>query len=50
MFVYYNQDPVLSAKVITGGLSAPISRCKMGCHLLWIDGFQGLLSRLHFLT
>jgi hypothetical protein len=40
-------DPALSAKVTTGGLSAPISRWKVECHFLWIDGFQGLLSRLH---
>jgi hypothetical protein len=33
-----NQDPALSAKVTTGGLSAPISRWKVRCHLLWIDG------------
>jgi hypothetical protein len=33
-----NQDPALSAKVTTGGLSAPASRWKAGCHLLWIDG------------
>jgi hypothetical protein len=44
------QDPALSAKVTTGGPSALISRWKAGCHLLWIDGSQGLLSRLHFLT
>jgi hypothetical protein len=35
-----NQDPALSAKVTTGGLSAPVSRWKMRCHLLWIDGSQ----------
>jgi hypothetical protein len=35
-----NWDPVLSAKVTTGSLSAPISRWKVGCHLLWIDGSQ----------
>jgi hypothetical protein len=29
-----NQDPALSAKVTTGGLSAPVSRWKVGCHLL----------------
>jgi hypothetical protein len=28
----------------------PISRWKAGCYILWINGFQGLLSRLHFLT
>jgi hypothetical protein len=33
-----NQDPVLSARVTTGGLSAHISRWKVRCHLLWIDG------------
>jgi hypothetical protein len=31
-------DPPLSARVTTGGLSAPISRWKVRCHLLWIDG------------
>jgi hypothetical protein len=31
-------DPTLSAKVTTGGLSAPVSRWKVRCHLLWIDG------------
>jgi hypothetical protein len=35
-----NQDLILSAKVTTGGLSAPISRWKVRCHLLWIDGSQ----------
>jgi hypothetical protein len=35
-----NQDPALSAKVTTGGLSAPASRWKARCHLLWIDGSQ----------
>jgi hypothetical protein len=29
--------PPLSAKVTTGGLSAPASRWKVRCHLLWID-------------
>jgi hypothetical protein len=43
-------DPALSAKVTTRGLVVPISRWKVGCHLLWIDGFWGLLSRLHFLA
>jgi hypothetical protein len=33
-------DPDLSAKVTTGGLSAPVSRWKVKCHLLWIDGSQ----------
>jgi hypothetical protein len=33
-----NRDPVLSAKVTTGGLSARISRWKVGCQPLWIDG------------
>jgi hypothetical protein len=33
-----NRDPALSAKVTTGGLTAPISRWKVGCHLQWIDG------------
>jgi hypothetical protein len=32
-----NRDPALSAKVTTGGLSAPIFRRKVRCHLLWID-------------
>jgi hypothetical protein len=41
-----NQDPALSSKVTTGGLSAPISRWNARCHLLWI----GLLSMLHFLA
>jgi hypothetical protein len=45
-----NWDPAFSAKVTTRGLSAPISRWKAGCHLLWIDGSWGLLWRLHFLT
>jgi hypothetical protein len=44
------RDFAPSARVTTGGLSAPVSRQKTGCHLLWIDGFWGLLSRLHFLT
>jgi hypothetical protein len=35
-----NRDPALSAKVTTGGLSAPVSRWKARCHLLWIDGSQ----------
>jgi hypothetical protein len=34
------QDPALSAKVTTGGLSVPISWWKARCHLLWIDGSQ----------
>jgi hypothetical protein len=29
-----------SARVTTGGLSAHISRWKVRCHLLWIDGSQ----------
>jgi hypothetical protein len=33
-----NQDPTLSAQVTTGGLSAPVFRWKVRCHLLWIDG------------
>jgi hypothetical protein len=33
-----NQDPALSARVTTGDLSAPISRWKARCHLLWIHG------------
>jgi hypothetical protein len=45
-----HQDLTPSTKVTTGGLSAPVSRWKMGCHLLWTDGSLGLLSRLHFLT
>jgi hypothetical protein len=44
-----NQDPTLSTKVTTGGLSAPVSRWKVKCHLLWIDGSQPL-STLHFLA
>jgi hypothetical protein len=43
-------DPALSAKVTTGGLTAPVSRWKVGCHLLWIDGFRGPLCKLHFLA
>jgi hypothetical protein len=39
--------PSPSAKVTTGGLSALVSRWKVGCHLLRIDGFWGLLSRIH---
>jgi hypothetical protein len=35
-----NQDPALSTKVTTGGLSASVSRWKVRCHLLWIDGSQ----------
>jgi hypothetical protein len=35
-----NWDPALSAKVTTGGLSAPTSRWKARCHLLWIDGYR----------
>jgi hypothetical protein len=45
-----HQDLAFSAKVTTGGLSAPVSMWKTGCLLLWIDGSQGLLSRLYFLT
>jgi hypothetical protein len=45
-----HQDLAPSAKVTTGGLSAPVSKWKARSHLLWIDGFQGLLYRLHFLT
>jgi hypothetical protein len=33
-----NRDPALSARVTTGGLSARVSRWKVRCHLLWIDG------------
>jgi hypothetical protein len=33
-----NRDSALSARVTTGGLSAPVSRWKAKCHLLWIDG------------
>jgi hypothetical protein len=29
---------------------SPVSRWKGGCHLLWIVGSWGLLSRLHFLV
>jgi hypothetical protein len=43
-------DLALSTKVVIRGLSAPISRWKVGCDLLWTDGSWGLLSRLHFLT
>jgi hypothetical protein len=32
------RDPALSARVTTGGLSAPVTRWKARCHLLWIDG------------
>jgi hypothetical protein len=35
-----HQDPDLSVKVTTGGLCASISRWKVRCHLLWIDGSQ----------
>jgi hypothetical protein len=35
-----NQDPALSAKITTGGLSAPASRWKARCHPLWIDESQ----------
>jgi hypothetical protein len=35
-----NRDPALSAKVTTGGLSAPTSRWKVRWHLLWIYGSQ----------
>jgi hypothetical protein len=44
-----NWDPALSAKVTTGGLSAPASRWKARCQLLWIDG-PGPLSTLQFLA
>jgi hypothetical protein len=43
-------DLELSENVPTGGLNAPFYRWKVGCHLLWIDVFWGLLSRLYFLT
>jgi hypothetical protein len=33
-----NWDSALFAKVTTGGLSAPVSRWKVRCHLLWVDG------------
>jgi hypothetical protein len=33
-----NWDPAPSAKVITRGLSAPVSRWKVRYYLLWIDG------------
>jgi hypothetical protein len=33
-----NRDPALSARVTTGGLSAPVSKWKVRCHLLWIYG------------
>jgi hypothetical protein len=32
------QNPALSAKVTTRGLSAPIPKWKARCHLLWING------------
>jgi hypothetical protein len=35
-----NQDPILSAKVTYGGLSAPISRWKARCPLVRNDGSQ----------
>jgi hypothetical protein len=35
-----NRDPALSAKVTTGGVSAPFTRWKVRCHLLWIYGSQ----------
>jgi hypothetical protein len=35
-----DQDPTLSAKVITGSISAPVSGWKAKCHLLCIDGPQ----------
>jgi hypothetical protein len=38
-----NQDPALSKDVTTGGLSAPISRWKARCHLLWIERSQPLV-------
>jgi hypothetical protein len=41
-----HQDPALSVKVTSGGLSAPVFRWKAGCHLLWINGSWGL----HFLA
>jgi hypothetical protein len=31
-------DPALSARVTSGGLSAPVTRWKVRCHLLWIYG------------
>jgi hypothetical protein len=34
----HNCDPTLSTAITTGGLSAPASRWKARCHLLWIDG------------
>jgi hypothetical protein len=33
-----NQDPALSAKVTTGGLSAPVSRWKVKFHLIRVYG------------
>jgi hypothetical protein len=44
-----NWDPALSAKVTTVGLSAPVSRWKVRCHLQWIGGSQPL-SMLQFLA
>jgi hypothetical protein len=43
-----NQDPALSAKVTTGGLSAPTSRWKVGATPYGLIG-PGPLSMLHFL-
>jgi hypothetical protein len=34
------QDSAFSARVTTEGLRASISRWKVSCHLLWIDGSQ----------
>jgi hypothetical protein len=45
-----HQDRALSAKVTTGGLSAPVFRWKAGCHLLWIDGSWGLLFQAPLLN
>jgi hypothetical protein len=41
-----NQDPALSARVTTGGLSARLSRWKVRCHLLWIDESQSPVHAL----
>jgi hypothetical protein len=38
-----NQDPALSERVTTRGLNAPITRWKVRCHVLWIDGSRPLV-------
>jgi hypothetical protein len=42
-------DHVPYVRATIGGLTIPISGWKAGCHLAWIDGSWGLLSRLSFL-